>query len=943
MRFLSTGDFNFPFDLSTYWIKHAFMWSFQSGTPNPDGLIRLPGRVFNFIMFALFGNVGASYFYIFAPLVIAFISFYFFAKHFLQIKSRTVQVIGALFFACNPIFLGNIAKIGLVLAAVMLPFCLLAIQAAFQKRQPRYLLLYILCINLSFLHPYTFTVNLAISGMYFLYMAWNHKAFIIDNFFKLILVGIAAIGLNLYFALPMLSMGSVSKDMISTNITPTPIDYTALVGISNTGNFFTGFSLSKNVFVDFAFYDSTYQNVYFFGVFLFYVVLLWLILRAEPHLQDHRKRQLAILLGAFLVLIALAATTVLHVDDFIRFLISMPGGWAFRSPLKWQLYIPMTLFGVMVIVLAQIKSRTTLRIAQSLLLITFVIMNAYLFLDVYRKILVPRTLTNFAALYDTNMDHKTVLFINNGECMDYMRNHPRIVTEFNQVFTSKNTQLKNVLVDNTTAVNLGSYDYIITCRPENISYLKPYDFSKKETFVQNTFQLYKNNKPVDRIFSPEHIYGIQKPQDMGKKYAFVNNDLNKGFSFAQVDKTTKYPTTPLNDIFESLAPDNIQNGVVGTQTKANDKTTLYVKPGNGSPLFYASGSNGVNFTTVAKPGLSQVPADKLESIPLEAGSQTITYTDPTYDYKNLIKNPSFEAGLWQEKVDDCYNYDKNPDIGMKLDEKNASDGNKSLQLRARQHIACTTPGDIEVKGGEHVLLSFDYQSDDGKYAGYYVSYDDPAKTTDIVRMQEEGKGWHRFSQELTVPEGASRINIKLYAYPHTYGEVNSIVHYDNVSLIKTPPMQDRFYTVTEPGQRITQPKSLTYEVVDPTKKIVHIKGASGPFYVADIDSYNGLWRAELASSKTLSPFANRPTISAANHIELNNTMNAWYVDPAAACGMIGAQCQKQADGSYDMELVIEFMPQRWFYAGAIVSGLTFVICVTYFIRSRNREKEKGRS
>jgi hypothetical protein len=602
----------------------------------------------------------------------------------------------------------------------------------------------------------------------------------------------------------------------------------------------------------------------------------------------------------------------------------------------------MTLFGVMVIALAQIKSRRTLRVAQSLLLITFVIMNGYLFLDVYRKILVPRTLTNFASLYDTNMDHKTVLFVNNGQCMDYMRKHPRVVTEFNQVFTSKNTQLKNVLVDNTTAVNLGSYDYLITCKPETTAYLKPYDFAKQGSFVQNTFQLYKNKKPVDRIFSPEHIYGIQKPQDMGKKYSFVNNDLGKSFSFAQTDAGLSYPTTKFSDVFEDLSPKNISRGTIGTQVSGNQNSELYVKPSSEQPLYFGVSDGKVNFTTENKSGLTQVSANKLTSIPLKAGNQVITYTDKTFDYKNLIKNPSFESGLWQSKVDDCYNYDNNPDIGMKQDEKNASDGSKSLQLRARQHIACTGPGSIEVKGGEHVLLSFDYQSDDGKYAGYYVSYDDPEKTSDIVRMQEEGKGWRSFSQELEVPKGATHINIKLYAYPHTYGEVNSIVHYDNVSLMKTPAMQDRFYAVAEPRENITPPESLTYEVTSPTKKIVHIKGTKGPFYVADIDSYNALWHAEIAGKKSVSPFADRPTLAAANHIKLNNTMNAWYVDPASACGMIGASCQKQSDGSYDMDIVIEFMPQRWFYLGAIVSGITFIACVVYFVRSGQREKEERR-
>ncbi|MEK7152866.1 MAG: hypothetical protein AAB834_02890, partial [Patescibacteria group bacterium] len=336
MHFLSAGDFNFPFEWAAYWVKHFYIWSFQSGTPNPDGLIRLPGRLFNFMAFGLFGNVGASYFYIISSLLIAFFAFFYFSRHFLQIKNVSIQLIGSLFFAFNPIFLGNLAKVGLVLAAAMLPLCLLAIQAAFVRKKVRYFLLLLVFLNISFLHPYTFTVNLLVSAGYFVFMASRHKAFVMDNIRKFVFIGIVGVALNMYFILPLASMGTVSKDIISTNVTPAAIDYTALVNVSNTGDFFTGFSLSKNVFKDFEFYNHAYQNVYFFGVFLFYIILLGLYLHADRRVKQGDRRQLGIFIAAFLILIALAATTVMHIDVLIKFLIGMPGGWAFRSPLKWQ-------------------------------------------------------------------------------------------------------------------------------------------------------------------------------------------------------------------------------------------------------------------------------------------------------------------------------------------------------------------------------------------------------------------------------------------------------------------------------------------------------------------------------------------------------------------------------------------------------------------------------
>jgi hypothetical protein len=55
------------------------------------------------------------------------------------------------------------------------------------------------------------------------------------------------------------------------------------------------------------------------------------------------------------------------------------------------------------------------------------------------------------------------------------------------------------------------------------------------------------------------------------------------------------------------------------------------------------------------------------------------------------------------------------------------------------------------------------------------------------------------------------------------------------------------------------------------------------------------------------------------------------VDPAEVCR---SGCVQQADGSYDMTLVMRFAPQRWFYVGAGVSLLTFCGVVGYFVYDR---------
>jgi hypothetical protein len=935
VHFLSWGDYVIPFDWATYWAKHFYMWSFQSGTPNPDGVIRLPGRALNFLVFGATDNVGLGYFYIFSSLVVAFIAFFFFARKFLKIERTSVQIIGALFFACNPIFLGNVAKIGLVLAVSMLPLCLLAVRAAFIQKRFRYLLLYIICLNLSFLHPYTFTVNLAVSGVYFLWMAWKNRAWVFDTWPKFVAIGLFGIALNLYFALPLLAMGTVSKDVISTSITPVAVDYTALVGISNTGDLFTGFSLSKNVFVDFAFYNSTYQNVYFFGVFLFYVILFGLYLYTEKQLKLDEKRRVGILFGCFLVLLLLAATTVAHVDSLIKFLIGLPGGWAFRSPLKWQLYIPLVLFGLLVVLLNRVSGRLRVWGFKAALLLTFVLMNAYLATDIFYKILSPQKPTYFAALANQNLNGKTVLFVNNGECMDFMRTYPRITSELNQIFGSKNTQLKHVLEDSIDSVNLASYDYVLGCNDRSGSLLtSTFNFVQTGRFVNDTFRLYANQKPTAAIAATDSMYYLSSNQLLGNAYAFATSQLSDSFS---VVPDAKHPATTLSDLFSRLSPRDVSDGAIVGQAVGSQIRTL----ANDGVYYQLNGTN-LTLSTSPGPGLQPIQQGTIELSPTT--TYNVTYQDASLKPTNLVPNGSLEQGLWQGAVGDCYAYNNKPIIGMRLSTADKTAGNQALELSARSHIACTGPADsIPVSQRTHLLLSFDYQSPDGgKYAGYYASFNDPNETVISQRMEGQGTSWQNFSKELSVPSGATSMRLQLYAFPDSYGERSHIARYDQINLTPIPPIQNRFYVISPPKIRLQKPRGLSYDNKNPTRKLVQITGASQPFYLTTNESYHALWQAEVVGKrpKIQLPFATRQSVDSADHLPLNGTMNAWYINPTQLCGQ-GNGCIKHADGSYDFTLALEFTPQRWFYFGGSLSIAALLAGCAYFLYDRRSgEKHK---
>jgi len=79
---------------------------------------------------------------------------------------------------------------------------------------------------------------------------------------------------------------------------------------------------------------------------------------------------------------------------------------------------------------------------------------------------------------------------------------------------------------------------------------------------------------------------------------------------------------------------------------------------------------------------------------------------------------------------------------------------------------------------------------------------------------------------------------------------------------------------------------------------------------------------------------------------VNGYANSWNINPTELCGTPAGEalCVRNADGSYDLELVVEFWPQRLFYIGLFISGATLLGCLGYLgwgLVRRRRRKEQG--
>lgn len=83
----------------------------------------------------------------------------------------------------------------------------------------------------------------------------------------------------------------------------------------------------------------------------------------------------------------------------------------------------------------------------------------------------------------------------------------------------------------------------------------------------------------------------------------------------------------------------------------------------------------------------------------------------------------------------------------------------------------------------------------------------------------------------------------------------------------------------------------------------------------------------------------KPIENDKNHFEINGYANSWAIDPTMTCEN-NDKCVKNEDGSYDMEVIIEYWPQRLYYLGVLISGTALISSVGWLLYIWKR-KRKG--
>ena len=135
--------------------------------------------------------------------------------------------------------------------------------------------------------------------------------------------------------------------------------------------------------------------------------------------------------------------------------------------------------------------------------------------------------------------------------------------------------------------------------------------------------------------------------------------------------------------------------------------------------------------------------------------------------------------------------------------------------------------------------------------------------------------------------------------------------------------------------------TVLYIKSDQTKYEIYLRNVKGTIPLVFSQTFNQGWKLYINNSNDSIFGFLYPSINESDHMLVNGYANSWILPINDLCNHNG-NCQKNNDGSYNLVLSLEFMPQRFFYIGEIVSGITFAGCVIlaiyYWRKSRTIRK-----
>ncbi len=326
--------------------------------------------------------------------------------------------------------------------------------------------------------------------------------------------------------------------------------------------------------------------------------------------------------------------------------------------------------------------------------------------------------------------------------------------------------------------------------------------------------------------------------------------------------------------------------------------------------------NNQDIYRTAYPGVAVINSSRIsgkdywaEDIVLSISSSNISISAPA---ANLIRNPSFEE--WNGQMPDGW-----AQVGGKINisqSEEAYSGNYGLQIETSinnsnvWNFIYSEPVDVKSGISYIVLTHLKYQNVNGthiKIEGYNRS----SGKWNLLAFMPRGRSgdssdWETYSKIIEAPQGITKARVAIGIGKMLDSQTGTgLVNVDDMALYSAEDILKANRSAIDIEYRKTGPGTYTVKA-----------NASSPFMLAFVESYDPLWHARIdkIDGTPVKSEIMRP-------VPLYSAINGFWISP------IG-----------DLDITIEYRPQKWFYAGAIISAITIAACVAYLIYERKKSE-----
>jgi len=215
--------------------------------------------------------------------------------------------------------------------------------------------------------------------------------------------------------------------------------------------------------------------------------------------------------------------------------------------------------------------------------------------------------------------------------------------------------------------------------------------------------------------------------------------------------------------------------------------------------------------------------------------------------------------------------------------------------------------------GETLKLNLSYLSSQGNPGFVVVENNSPQPLIKQALPTNKPNQLNEVEYSIQTSPGASEA--KLYLFIETNDSQTPNLSFKTIKLEnQTEPL-----IMIQNTNNLEIPK-ISFEKISPSKYIVNISKSDKPYWLIFSESFHSQW--QLYQEKKL--------ISADSHRLINGFSNSWYLD-------------SEKIGQDNYSLIVEFAPQKTYFIGLIISGLTFLTSLFYLLYNLIRKKNEKRN